>query len=249
MSLSFESVSFNIGTRAILTNVSLNIECGETLSLVGPNGGGKTHLLKLGLGLLPPSGGRISLDSEVLNTIPPKLRARYLGYIPQSPHFDWPLPVRDVVALGLYASPELDNRAAAARVAQTLGLCQITHLAERPITQLSGGEQARVSAARALVSQPKILVADEPFAHCDLYHKRALANVFLDAQKAWGMGILQSVHDLNMIGVVGGQYLALKSGRVFGKGPAEALTHSTLVDELYDPSYNLTVSIPHLPSP
>ncbi|NEX16060.1 MAG: ABC transporter [Halochromatium sp.] len=177
--IAVEHLGFAYGDVSVLEDVSLRVETGEFLGLVGPNAGGKSTLLKLVLGLLRPQQGQI----QVLGA-PPKQARRHLGYVPQYPAFprDFPIQVLDVVLMGrLGLSGGLGGRLGGGLSShfgawrrrdreiarQTLVDVEAGDLALKPIGALSGGQLQRVLLARALVSEPKILILDEPTANID----------------------------------------------------------------------------------
>ena len=165
--ITLDNVSFRYNDLPVLAGVSLEVEQGEFLGVVGPNGGGKSTLLKLILGLLKPLGGSI----RVLDQTPEQACAR-LGYVPQFINFDrhFPITVRETVLQGrlgktrpLLGFGEKDRNLAATAMQET----EILDLAGRPIASLSGGQLQRVLIARALACEPEILLLDEPTANID----------------------------------------------------------------------------------
>jgi len=165
--ISVNNVSFRYNDVPVLEKVSLEIERGEFLGIVGPNGGGKSTLLKLILGLLKPLRGTITVLGER-----PEESCRLLGYVPQFVHFDrhFPITVRNTVLqgrLGLTRPILGFGRKDHERVAKALIETEISDLAQRPIAALSGGQMQRVLIARALASDPEILILDEPTANID----------------------------------------------------------------------------------
>ena len=192
-----EDVSFSYGGTLVLERVDLAIAPGEFVGLVGPNAGGKSTLLKLILGLLEPQSGRIRVLGQ-----PPIQAARYVGYVPQFPNFprDFPICVEDVVAMGrLGRGPVLGWFRAADRAAARRALDEVeaANLARRPIGNLSGGQLQRVLLARALVSEPRILILDEPTANID---QRAESDIFdLLAELNRRLTILLVSHDIAFI--------------------------------------------------
>jgi zinc transport system ATP-binding protein len=192
-----EGLSFSYDLIPVLKDVSLTVARGEFLGLVGPNGGGKSTLLKLILGLLEPTGGRL----RVLGRSPRQARRR-IGYVPQYPAFarDFPITVADVVLMGrLGTGPRLFGyrRQDRAAVSQALKEVEAADLDRRPIGKLSGGQLQRVLLARALVSEPEILILDEPTANID---HRVEGEIFeLLAALNARMTILVVSHDIAFI--------------------------------------------------
>jgi zinc transport system ATP-binding protein len=190
-------VGFSYGDCPVLTDVSLAIAAREFVGLVGPNAGGKSTLLKLILGLLVPQAGRI----RVLGTTPREARRR-LGYVPQYPSFprDFPISVEQVVLMGrLGLGPGLGWYRAADRAAACRCLAEVEalDLAARRIGTLSGGQLQRVLLARALVSDPQVLILDEPTANID---QRMEGDIFdLLARLKSRLTILVVSHDIAFI--------------------------------------------------
>lgn len=165
--ITLEDVSFAYNGVNVLEGVSLEVGRREFLGLVGPNGGGKSTLLKLVLGLLTPTRGRVT----VLGGTPAAGRRR-VGYVPQHPSFsrDFPISVRDCVALGRLGRTRPFGGFTArdrALAAEAMRESEVAELAERPIGTLSGGQMQRTLMARALVSEPEVLLLDEPTANID----------------------------------------------------------------------------------
>lgn len=198
VALSAKGVSFAYEQVRVLENLTLEVGRGEFLGLVGPNGGGKSTFLKLILGLLDPLTGRLL----VLGQAPRQARER-IGYVPQYPSFprDFPITVADVVLMGRLGTRPLlihrhdaEDRAAAQAALREV---EAADLARRPIGTLSGGQLQRVLLARALVSEPEILILDEPTANID---QRLEGEIFeLLAQLNARMTILVVSHDIAFI--------------------------------------------------
>jgi iron complex transport system ATP-binding protein len=162
--LAVSNLCVRLDRALIVSDASLTLRQGQFTALVGPNGAGKTTLVRALAGLLP-SEGMILLEDQALAGFSPRERAKRIAYLPQGNTFHWPMPVEQIVALGRYPhgdpfSPPTDaDRQAVARALEVTGTQQ---LAQRPVTHLSGGEKARVALARALATDARILLADEP---------------------------------------------------------------------------------------
>lgn len=189
-----EDVSFSFGRFEVLRNVNLSFHRNQFAVLVGPNGGGKTTLLRLILGLLKPDDGWL----EVLGEEPAAVRQR-LGYVPQHFQFDthFPIRVRDVVRmgrLGRFRIPFTGKREEERAVASALDSVGMPGFEERPFARLSGGQRQRVLIARALATDPEILLLDEPTANVDPTGEKEILDL-LDSLKG-SRTILLVTHNL-----------------------------------------------------
>jgi zinc transport system ATP-binding protein len=195
--ITVDNVSFGYDSNLTLTNVTFTIDCGDFVSLVGPNGGGKTTLVKLLLGLLRPQKGTRS----VLGSSPEKARAR-VGYVPQYFQFDPRFPVRvmDVVLMGrltktmLWGRYNRKDREAARAALDDVGL---RDMGEKPFGALSGGQRQRVLIARALASEPELFFLDEPTANVDPAVQDELHALLSELNKR--MTILVVSHDIGFV--------------------------------------------------
>ncbi|MBN1355661.1 ABC transporter ATP-binding protein [bacterium] len=191
-----KDVSFSYASIQVLENVNLEIDDGELISVVGPNGGGKTTLIKLMLGLLQPDSGKI----EVLDREPVSAR-RYIGYMPQHGHFDpmFPVTVLDIVLMGRLGRSSVgifsrvDHRMASEAL-DTLGMAEYS---SRLFSELSGGQRQRVLIARALACSPRILLLDEPTANVDIKVEEQLMDTIKRLNES--MTILLVSHDLGFV--------------------------------------------------
>ena len=203
-----EGVSFAYPARAVgesvvpaLNNITMSIPSGTRLGILGPNGGGKSTLVKLMLGLLEPDQGRLL----VLGHTPAEARRRALvGYLPQrsTAELDFPMSVRQAVALPLAArtSPLRPRARAAERAAdEALALVGMTDLADRPIGALSGGQLQRAMIARAIAPKPRLLVLDEPTVGVDAAGQQRFADLINTLHGRLGMTIITVSHDLRAI--------------------------------------------------
>jgi zinc transport system ATP-binding protein len=210
IAVQFDSVSFSYGEVEVLENVSFHIHMGEFTALVGPNGSGKTTVLKLILGLEQPSIGRITLFGAT-HAFASKNNGgnSRIGYVPQQPPADraFPVTVRDVVRMGLLSPSRgygADARTAAVRAMEQT---DIAELAARPWRALSGGQRRRVLVARALVSRPELLILDEPTANMDTESEERLFETL--GKLKGGTTILIVTHDMNFVSALTGRVLCL----------------------------------------
>ncbi|MCU0819722.1 MAG: ABC transporter ATP-binding protein [Beijerinckiaceae bacterium] len=229
--LAGENLSFGYPGRRVGQGVSLGVKAGEVLALLGPNGGGKTTLLKTLIGLLAPQAGRVVLEGKPLADFPVTERARRIGYVPQAHAGAFAFSVRDVVLMGrtahqgLFASPSEADRALALAKLGELG---IAHLAEQPYTMISGGERQLVLIARALAQEPRVIVLDEPTASLDFGNQGKVLRQIAEL-KSRGLAVLFTTHDPNHALRHADRVALLGRGALLAEGPpAEMLTVESL---------------------
>jgi len=195
-----ENLSIALNGNQILQSLSFDIQQGEMLGLIGPNGAGKTTLLRLLAGLLKPDSGEISLDNVSYSKRSPQLRAKKMAYLAQSGTAHWPMSVERIVALGRlphlsdWQKPGNNDEQIIKRV---ITQTDLDGFEQRPFNTLSGGERARVLLARALVSEPEILLADEPVAALDLAHQLEIM-ALLKQFCSQGGAVVVVLHDLRL---------------------------------------------------
>jgi zinc transport system ATP-binding protein len=190
--ISLNNVSANYSGKQVLKKVSLQIHDDDFTGIIGPNGGGKTTLLKLILGLMKASEGTISRN----------IGKHDIGYLPQVSHFDdqFPITVSNVVLSGLSSGFNIwkkKNQYTIRKVDEILESIGISELKKRPIGELSGGELQRTMLARAIISSPKLLILDEPNTYVDNQFEQELYRILADLNKQ--MAILLVSHDLGII--------------------------------------------------
>jgi iron complex transport system ATP-binding protein len=235
VSLSAQNLAYGYAEREIGREIGLDLKRGEVLALLGPNGHGKTTLLKTLLGLLPPKGGALTLDGRPLAALSPAERARALGYVPQAHAGTFAFSVFTVVLMGrtahggLLAAPSVRDRAVSAAMLERLG---IAHLSERPYTQISGGERQLALVARALAQEPAYVVLDEPTASLDFGNQgKVMAEVRRLAGD--GLGVLFTTHDPNQALRHADRVMLLRDGADIGTGEAEAMLTPERLEALY----------------
>lgn len=228
--IEFKDVAFSYGAQPVLEDVFLHLHHGQLAALVGPSGAGKTTLIKLVLGTLQPTRGQISVEGRMNGKR--KERKLRIGYVPQLETVDWnfPVTVEQVVLMGCagrrnpWPWPTRDDRRAVHTVLESLG---IDPLARRHIRDLSGGQQQRTFLARALISEPDLLVLDEPTSGVDLRTAETLMHLLVELNKQ-GVSILMTTHDLNMAASHAPWVICLNR-RIIAQGtPDDVFTPATL---------------------
>jgi iron complex transport system ATP-binding protein len=227
--LAARNLAVSLSGRAILHDVALSLQSGEVVGLLGPNGAGKSTLMRSLSGLLPFSG-TVELDGRNLAAMSDRERAREIAFLPQARAIAWPLSVENVVRLGrtpwrgLGALSPKDL----AIVADAMEAMDVADLADRPVTELSGGEQARVLAARAMAQTTPVLLADEPVSGLDPAHQMTMMAAFrrLAGQRR---AILVSLHDLTLAARWCDRLVVMAQGRIVAEGkPADIMTGERL---------------------
>jgi iron complex transport system ATP-binding protein len=215
--------------------VSFSLAAGEVMCLLGPTGSGKTTLFKSILRLLEPLAGEVRVDGEVVGGWTRPRLARVFGYVPQAQLALFPFRVREVVLMGRTAhvptlsTPSRRDREVADAALGTLG---IDHLADRPYTEVSGGERQLALVARALAQEPRILVMDEPTASLDFGNQvRVLGQV--EALARTGIAVLLSTHDPDQAFVCADRVAMLHGGGVLRLGGPEEVITSAMLREVY----------------
>ena len=234
--LRLEGLTAERGGRVVVDGVDLTFGAGRLTAVIGPNGAGKSTLLDCAAGLLAPARGRVLLGEVDLATLRRRDLARRRAYLPQRAGVEWPISVERVVALGLTpALPAFGDLPASLRpaIGRALADCDLLALRDRPATSLSGGELARVMLARAVVSDPELLIVDEPTAGLDPRHAiDALRR--LRARADAGRTVILSIHELDLALRFADDVAALRDGRLLWAGPAaEVMTEANLA-RLYD---------------
>jgi zinc/manganese transport system ATP-binding protein len=232
--ISVHQASAVLGGRVIWRQVSLDVRPGEFLAILGPNGAGKSTLIKAILGLIPLAEGSI----DVLGR-PARRGNPMIGYVPQRRHFDADVRVRgsDIVRLGLDGAsfgvpiPFFGRQSARERkrrLQEAIELVGATLYADRPIGELSGGEQQRLLIAQALVTSPRILALDEPLDSLDLRNQRGVAAVIRRISRETGAAVMLVAHDVNPILSALDRVVYVARGQVAVGTPEEVITTETL---------------------
>jgi iron complex transport system ATP-binding protein len=250
--LAAQQLEVTLSGRTVLRDVSLSLPSAQLVALVGPNGAGKTTLLRALAGLVPSTGG-IEVGGDHLSSLSLRERAKRFGYLPQGHLVHWPLPARDVVALGRYPHGATDPARLSPRdeqaVLRAMQATNVVGFAERPVTELSGGERSRVALARVLAVEAPIVLADEPTASLD---PRYQIDVMINLRSAADRGVLVVVvtHDLGLAARFADTVLVLSDGRLVAQGkPEQALSEQIMADVFRISAYradyrNETVILP-----
>ncbi len=225
--------------RKVVNSIDLNISPGEVVGLLGPNGAGKTTTFYMIVGLVKPDAGEISLDGENMTKFPMYLRARKgLNYLPQEPSIFRKLTVEENI-LAILETLDLQEDARKERLRELLNELDLTGLAHHHAYSLSGGERRRVEITRALVTSPKYILLDEPFAGID---PLAVADIqkIIEKLQSKGIGIIISDHNVRETLSCCNRAYIVNEGTILVEGPPDVIAQSELARKFYfGDSFNL----------
>jgi len=227
--------SYPLPPTTALADVTMAVQPGQFVAIVGPNGAGKTTLVKLLLGLLEPTAGQVLVQGHAPRDSGTALH-HCIGYVPQhrAVNREVPVRVRDVVAMAAHCRCQgaLSRQEVRRRVNVALEMVELADLAGRPFAALSGGQQQRALIARALVVDPLVLIADEPFAAVDAVSQHHILDVLRWLTHDKGVTVMAVVHDLNPLVHYLDRVLLLSTRMVAYGPPSEVLT-SSILEEAY----------------
>ncbi|WP_292389849.1 ABC transporter ATP-binding protein [Methanosarcina sp. UBA5] len=233
--LEVKSLSFSYGNGKVLENVSFSLKKGEIICILGPNGSGKSTLIKCIAGILKPDSGSIHILGKDTASLGAGDIARHIGYVPQQNEVVFPFSVLDFVVMGraphlsMFASPGADDIKLAK---ESLAMVGISDLAERPVANLSGGQNQMVLIARALVQKPALLLLDEPTSHLD-FGNQILVLETVQRLASLGMSIVMNTHMPDHAFLVGDRAAALAGGRLVAVGKVETVVTSKMMSSVY----------------
>jgi ABC-type cobalamin/Fe3+-siderophores transport system ATPase subunit len=228
--LDFDKVTFSYGKKeTFIKDISLPIDNGEFIGLLGANGSGKSTILKLAGGILRPAEGRVNLWGKELHSYRNRDRAKLLSYLPQFLDMNIPFTVREFVSMGLYpydTMPELT-------VDDAIEMVGLTGYRESLITHLSGGERRRVYIAMTLLQGAGLVLLDEPLANLDIKYQIELLKLLKELREKRGMTVVMALHDIN-IALQFDKIILVKDGKVLGTGRPDVVLTKDLLKEAFD---------------
>lgn len=236
MRVHIEDVSFSYNNQPTLEDISLDIEPGTLLALVGPNGSGKTTLLNLISGLIRPRKGRIDLDGTPLDQFKPQALARKVAALEQEHPVGFDFTVQEVIQWGRIPHRGRFSRWTShdAKVVQeTMNTTHTAHLWQRSIQALSGGERQRVFLAMALAQEPQLLLLDEPTSHLDLKHQVEILALARQLTQG-GLTVVMAIHDLNLAANYADQVAILHQGKLVKQGPPKTTLTEGVIASVWE---------------
>ncbi len=232
--LNAKNLSLNLGNKSVVEHMHIHINEGEFVGLIGPNGAGKSSLLRILAGLVKPKSGLVELTPQnvvtAIEKIPAQLRARFMAYLAQHETPAWPLSVKNLVALGRspWNSSVNTNADDELAIQNALAMTDVDSLAERPVTELSGGELQRALLARVFAGNPKLILADEPIVALDVYHQLHIMEL-LQSHAQQGGAVIAALHDLSLAARFCTRLVLMNHGKLVAEGePINVLTPENL---------------------
>ncbi|MGO8705347.1 MAG: ABC transporter ATP-binding protein [Candidatus Brocadiia bacterium] len=251
--LSVKNVSAGYGRKIVVRDVTMRVAEGEFVGLIGPNGSGKTTLLRVISGVLAPSEGEVLLRDAPLRTIGKRRLAQMMACLPQELASDLAFTVREIVLMG--RSPHLsrigrETRQDSEAAEKAMALADIADIADRFMTEISGGERQRAFIAMCLAQEPQILLLDEPTSHLDVGHQLSLLDLVKRLNRRTGMTVVAVFHDLNLASEYCDRLLLLHQGRAEALGSPQEVLTAEIIRRVYQAKVltepNLVSGKPHI---
>jgi iron complex transport system ATP-binding protein len=224
------------GGAPVLKGIGVALKRGEFIGIIGPNGAGKSTLLKVLTRAIKPESGSVRLKGAVLDEYSSASFAREVSVVHQFMENLLPFPVLEFIRMGRFPHQKLLAAESAHDreiVEYSIEATGITHLRDRTLTELSGGERQMVFIARALAQECGIIILDEPVSHLDIRHAVQIMDLLHGLNRA-GTAIITVLHDINIASDYCSRIVALKDGRVFSDGPPSAIVTYGLIESLFD---------------
>lgn len=226
-------IHFSYGTRPILTDVDLNVSAGTIVGLLGPNGTGKSTLLGVLTGDLHPSAGSVELAGKDIGHYSRMELARLRSVMPQASEFPFAYLARDIVRLGRACWTGNNSHDDDAVVDRAMERTEVSALADREVTRLSGGEKARVTLARVLAQEARIVFLDEPTAALDIAHQEKTMEICVELAAA-GCAVVAVMHDIQLAAAYCDQLALMSGGSIAACGPPAEVITGELLTQVYE---------------
>lgn len=232
MRLEASGLGYAYGDYTVFSDLDFHVDTGETVTVLGPNGTGKTTLIRTLCGVMPPRTGTVRLDGVPLDDIEPRELAKSIGYIPQNQSSMGYTSVFNSVLIGRRPYAQLNySRTDVEETARAMEVMGVTDLADRRITNISGGQRQKVQIARAIAQNPRIYFMDEPTSALDLHNQTHTMKIMNRLKEERGVGVVIALHDLNLALRYSDRIVVMKDGHVYSEGePLEVITPRMISD-------------------
>lgn len=232
-----DKINFSYSNEIVIRNIDLIIPKSELTLIIGANGVGKSTLLKILCGILNPDTGNVLFNDIEIKKIQRRDIAMKIAYVSQEPVFAFPFTVKEVVLLG--RSPYIGRfefeRDSDFQIAEkAMDIVGISHLKDRLINKISGGEKQMVSLARAIAQEPEVMILDEPGTFLDLKHKSQIYRTIKKLIDEMGMSIIIATHDISSLLIKFGSTVLLKDGEIFASGKSSDVINESNLSEIYE---------------
>ncbi|MDR2110346.1 MAG: ABC transporter ATP-binding protein [Spirochaetaceae bacterium] len=235
MLLQVKNLCCAYGKKIVLAEVSFAASRGTVIGLLGPNGVGKTTLLKSLGGMIRPKSGSALVNGRDVSRMSAKERACLIGYVPQGSRGALPLRVVDMVMMGRAPHTRFSVKAEDRRIVfETLERLHLEKLAFRDINRLSGGERQRVLMARAIAQEPQLLLLDEPTSSLDMRHQLKAVDIIQDYVQTKSAAVVISIHDLNLAAMLCDYVLLFHQGGCLAQGGCDEVLTTERIRRVYD---------------
>jgi iron complex transport system ATP-binding protein len=234
--LEIQNIYLSYGHHPVVTDLSFQVIAGEILGLIGPNGCGKSTIIKALSRVISLGSGQIKLDDKVLNNLSRSQLAKIIGVVPQNPSMPDTFTVAEIVLLGRTPYLGLLRHESATDLRITgwaMERTGITNLAGRRMSELSGGERQRVTIARVLAQGTGIILLDEPTANLDINHQTAILDLIRNLCQENKLAVMITLHDLNLATQYCDRLIMLKDGRLFAQGTPQQVVTAENIRAVY----------------
>ena len=234
--LSIQNITAGYGGEPVLREVSIDVARGEFVGLIGPNGCGKTTLLRVVSGVLAPTAGRILLGDEELRRVGRRRLARTMACLSQDISLDLSFTVREVVMMGRSPHVPAVSRETGRDfeiVDRAMELADVSRLGDRLVNEISGGERQRAFIAMCLAQEPEVFLLDEPTSHLDVGHVLGILDLIRTLNRDEGMTVVAVFHDLNLAAEYCERLLVLNEGRIEALGRPQDVLTADMIRNVY----------------
>lgn len=236
MKINIKDLSYSYEEKEVLKNIDLDFDEGKVYTILGPNGTGKSTLLKIINGWLKVKDGLVFYDNEDINCLSNKDIAKKVALVPQENNYQFDFFVEEIVLMGRYPylgrferESEEDIRIGRKAMKET----NIIYLKDRNINKVSGGEKQRVIIARALTQKTPVILLDEPVSQLDMYHQLDIMKIIRELVRKEGKTAICVLHDINLAIEFSDELIFIKDGNIFNKGKPQDIINRELIKEVY----------------